>query len=487
MKVKTLQIVWHTKEPVLTLEFHPKDLHLLVTGGADKDIKLWQVSVDANGEPCATFLNDLEYHSKTVNAVRFSPSGDLLASAGDDGELVLWRAVNETGVWKPSTMLRHYIQGVAWDPVGKFLATQSCDRSCRVYAHGLNAKRGRGGGKSKGSTNLYASQHVLAKTDLPQAATAEAADPSKEDGKKPAKEYIFHDENMPSFFRRLAWSPDGSFLVLPAGLHRKMADVPAVNAAYVYSRRDWTKPALLIPGGGKATVAVRFCPVVFELERGTKATGAFDLPYSMVFAVATLDTVFLYTTQRSQPLAILAGLHMAAITDLAWSRDARYLAISSADGYCSIATFAPDELGTPASLQDLPEHIATLLQLPVSSSPTAHRHANDSPYQAAPSNYAAGGEATATCQVERLAAEAGRHVQQQAPKVINVDVDVNTQPAEASPAAKEPSLPTERPACTPASVALRTSVALPQAASAAQPKAEKRRIVPMAVHIARQP
>lgn len=28
---------------------------------------------------------------------------------------------------------------------------------------------------------------------------------------------MFHDESMPSFFRRCAWSPDGALLVLPAG------------------------------------------------------------------------------------------------------------------------------------------------------------------------------------------------------------------------------------------------------------------------------
>lgn len=32
-----------------------------------------------------------------------------------------------------------------------------------------------------------------------------------------AKNHLFHDETLPSFFRRLAWSPDGSFLLVPAG------------------------------------------------------------------------------------------------------------------------------------------------------------------------------------------------------------------------------------------------------------------------------
>lgn len=38
MKAKTLQILWHGKDPVLSLDFHPSGL--LATGGADKDIRV---------------------------------------------------------------------------------------------------------------------------------------------------------------------------------------------------------------------------------------------------------------------------------------------------------------------------------------------------------------------------------------------------------------------------------------------------------------
>ncbi len=38
MKAKTLQIVWHGKEPVYSLDFHPSGI--LATGGADKDIRV---------------------------------------------------------------------------------------------------------------------------------------------------------------------------------------------------------------------------------------------------------------------------------------------------------------------------------------------------------------------------------------------------------------------------------------------------------------
>ena len=37
------------------------------------------------------FLSNLDRHAKTVNVVRFSPNGLLLATAGDDGTIILWK------------------------------------------------------------------------------------------------------------------------------------------------------------------------------------------------------------------------------------------------------------------------------------------------------------------------------------------------------------------------------------------------------------
>lgn len=50
--------------------------------------------------------------------------------------------------------------------------------------------------------------------------------------------------------------------------------------------------------------------------------------------MATLDSVVLYDTQSVLPLAVLGQLHYESITDLAWSSDGQYLAVSSRDCYC---------------------------------------------------------------------------------------------------------------------------------------------------------
>lgn len=60
-------------------------------------------------------------------------------------------------------------------------------------------------------------------------------------------------------------------------------------------------------------VAVRFCPVLFELEALEPASAEMpiDLPYRMVFALATKDSVMLYDTQVLLPRSfclIVVGL-----------------------------------------------------------------------------------------------------------------------------------------------------------------------------------
>lgn len=48
------------------------------------------------------------------------------------------------------------------------------------------------------------------------------------------------------------------------------------------------------------------------------AASFFKLPYRLIFAVATLNSLYIYDTESVQPIAIVAGLHYAAITDIAW-------------------------------------------------------------------------------------------------------------------------------------------------------------------------
>ncbi|KAK1371532.1 Chromatin assembly factor 1 subunit FAS2 [Heracleum sosnowskyi] len=381
MRGGTVQINWHDTKPVLTLDFHPFS-GLLATGGADFDIKLWLIN-SGEGEkkvPSASYHNSLSYHGSAVNALRFSPSGEELASGADGGELILWKlhSTDAGQSWKVLKTLSfhrkdvldlqwssdgaflisgsvdnsciiwdmnkgsvhqileahcHYVQGVAWDPLAKYVASLSSDRSLRICVNKPT--------KTKGIEKMnHVCQHVITKVDQQTA-----------DSSKSAKSHLFHDETLPSFFRRLSWSPDGSFLLVPAGSYKISPVSEPINTAYVFSRKDLSRPALLLPSASKPVVAVRFCPKSFSL-RGTTTSASFKLPYRFIFAVATLNSLYIYDTESVQPIAVYAGLHYAAITDISWSPTGKYLAISSQDGYCSLVEFVDDELGSPICLSE---------------------------------------------------------------------------------------------------------------------------------------
>ncbi|SCZ88209.1 BZ3500_MvSof-1268-A1-R1_Chr10-2g02880 [Microbotryum saponariae] len=297
---------------------------------------------------------------------------------------------------------------------------------------------------------------------------------------------LYTDSNATFYFRRLAWSPDGSLLLTPAGIFeppneststqdqpirnsipstsstkRKANEneIPSANASgprptvYLYSRANITRPPIAhLPGHRTTSIAVRFCPVLWRLRdfdesgvrhgeglqsqhevnepcvvidlrrgetvcadlgrpsaastskaedwdgdgdgdednddceviepqlsggseglRGPKQASIsdalpspvvlFDLPYRMIYAVATMDCVYLYDTQQASPIAMFANLHYAPFTDLAWSPDGQTLVLSAEDGYCTVVAFDEHELGIPHDVDgahELPALPATM-------------------------------------------------------------------------------------------------------------------------------
>lgn len=44
----------------------------------------------------------------------------------------------------------------------------------------------------------------------------------------------------------------------------------------------------------------------------------FQLPYRMVFAVASEDSIFLYDTQQTLPFGLVSNVHYHTLSDLTW-------------------------------------------------------------------------------------------------------------------------------------------------------------------------
>src|ERR1700722_17702700 len=263
---------------------------------------------------------------------------------------------------------------------------------------------------------------------------------------------LYGDESFTNFFRRLTFSPDGGLLLTPAGQFEDPAVIPgpsvsssskgdepasrgrknrpsistmsdladptSASSVYIYSRANFARPPIAqLPGHKKASVAVRFSPVLYELRPGvsggnsagptigstetksgileqgvegslnvdmsgpavfsahdsagvaspnrphplnppifapaplramaspalspidilrpaTPATSkpstpvphksnlstgtVFALPYRMLFAVVTMDTVAIYDTQQAGPVCMLTKLHYDEFTDMTW-------------------------------------------------------------------------------------------------------------------------------------------------------------------------
>ncbi|XP_017324560.1 chromatin assembly factor 1 subunit B [Ictalurus punctatus] len=390
MKVVTCEIAWHNKEPVYSLDFQQNadgKIHRLATAGVDTTVRMWRVDRGPDGKAVVEFLSNLARHTKAVNVVRFSPTAEMLASGGDDAAILLWKVNDSKEVeqaptfqededaqlnkesWNVVKTLRghiedvydlswtsdgnflvsgsvdntaimwdiqkgqkicifndhkSYVQGVSWDPLGQYISTLSCDRVMRVY-----------------STHTKKKAYSVSKMTSGSAGEGEV------------KNFrMFHDDSMRSFFRRLTFTPDGSFLLAPAGCVETGENV--TNTTYVFSRKSFKRPIAHLPCPAKATLAVRCCPVYFELRTKKLEDGSvqplpntFQLPYRLVFAVASEDSIFFYDTQQTLPFGYVSNIHYHTLSDLSWSRDGSFVAVSSTDGYCSFVSFDELELGTP--------------------------------------------------------------------------------------------------------------------------------------------
>ncbi|ODV96655.1 hypothetical protein PACTADRAFT_1242 [Pachysolen tannophilus NRRL Y-2460] len=202
----TVTVHWHDEnQPIYSVDFQPNHLPVgkngkprnsvrLATGGGDNNVRIWKLVYDEDKKKVKSvdYLCTLTKHTQAVNVVRFDPKGEFLATAGDDGTILIWQLsdhiVKEFGstendedvkeswilkhacrsstseiydlAWSPDSKFiltgsmdnvtriynasngqqikqiaehNHYVQGVAWDPKNEFIATQSADRSVHIY------------------------------------------------------------------------------------------------------------------------------------------------------------------------------------------------------------------------------------------------------------------------------------------------------------------------------------------------------------------
>lgn len=474
MNSATIAVHWHDDgHPVYSVSFQPcattTKSPRLATAGGDNNVRMWHLNYASPiDDSSVEYLSTLRKHTQAVNAVRFDPSGEMLATAGDDGMLIVWSRADSITVefghqdddikeswsvkllhntqleiydicWSPDSRYiatgsmdhitkiycvttgqklcdlanhSHYVQGVAWDPLGEYLATQGADRALHIYS--LKPGSGAGAGvapltiqptlffkvvraelpTSKLLTSGYtlsglATETVLSSTEglprsprspplsshrmnppsqkhvhqvvtspkrktMPSESLAAVAPSTAKLIKRPKKSsLLYHSETLQSFFRRLAFSPDGTLLLTPLGIFKNDdtsdekdgPDTTCLNTVYIYIRSGLNRPPVChLPGLPKPAVAIAFNPIFYELASSERPP-VFKLPYKMVFAVATQDAVYFYDTQNLLPIGSLTNLHYLTITDLCWDYDGQSIIVSSAEGFCSVIAFDEGKLG----------------------------------------------------------------------------------------------------------------------------------------------
>uniref|UniRef100_A0A452EUR6 Chromatin assembly factor 1 subunit B n=1 Tax=Capra hircus TaxID=9925 RepID=A0A452EUR6_CAPHI len=369
MKVITCEIAWHNKEPVYSLDFQygaAGRIHRLASAGVDTAVRIWKVEKGPDGKAIVEFLSNLARHTKAVNVVRFSPNGEILASGGDDAVILLWK-VNDNKEpeqvafqdedeaqlnkenWTVVKTLRGHLEDVydiCWATDGNLMASASVDNTAIMWdvSKGqkisiFNEHKSYVQGVTWDPLGQYVATLSFVLTSVSLKFSSEIFLLQLNQYKPQSSFDSFVPDFIKAFyFTALPSSPS------PAGCVESGENV--TNTTYVFSRKNLKRPIAHLPCPAKATLAVRCCPVYFEL-RPVPEAGLISLPYRLVFAVASEDSVLLYDTQQLFPFGYVSNIHYHTLSDISWSSDGAFLAISSTDGYCSFVTFEKDELGIP--------------------------------------------------------------------------------------------------------------------------------------------
>ncbi|XP_026314706.1 chromatin assembly factor 1 subunit B [Hyposmocoma kahamanoa] len=323
MKFAIPEISWHNRDPVLSVDFQPKaaagDPLRLATGGTDSHVLIWYVSTTETGSVNLEVAADLTRHQKAVNVVRWSPSGELLASGDDESIIFIWKQKNEEPAPNIENGEEVYKESWVIHKIVKF----TFNEHFRVFrTFDISTKKVIS--RSSKATLPFPPEHRLHSVRV----------------------RLFHDDTLQTYFRRLQFSPDGMLIAVPAGRiepEQSHPDMKPINAVYIYTRYSLKVPACVLPCG-EAALVTRWSPRSYAL-RPNGPPPAFPIQRRMLLAVATKRSVLLYDTQQKTPIAMISNIHYTRLTDLSWSPEGRTLVASSTDGFCSVITFSDHELG----------------------------------------------------------------------------------------------------------------------------------------------
>ena len=94
----------HDQQPVTSLAFSP-DGNLLASGGQDQQIVLWSIDWDGSGSQATVRrLHGTLYQTQTILALAFSPDGKTLAAGDGDGSACVYEVESRRFIGGPSCL-----------------------------------------------------------------------------------------------------------------------------------------------------------------------------------------------------------------------------------------------------------------------------------------------------------------------------------------------------------------------------------------------
>lgn len=363
----------------------------VATCGCDGIVRIWflQALVDASKEPfekeperdtdsvqmeensskensCSNhkipenaLASSLSYHSRSVNMVRWSPQGQLLASAGDDFLVFIYHKEEGRGYspfgsnepapvenWRGRKLSGHSndVLGIAWSPCGNLLASCSVDNTIiiwnihsdtiitRLQGHESFVK-----GVSFDPTGRFLASHG---EDLAVMIWKTSEWRIEKEIREPFKESRTI-EYQKSLFYRLDWSPCGRDLVCSNCL--AFCEEKRTHAAVIF-RRDCNFEKPIYFRSPVPILCVRYSKRMYKCYKD-KPVNDENESYSALALGTSSGALLVWVSKSSKPLLILKKACKGAILDISWSADGYSLIAAPAIGAPFYIRFTEVELG----------------------------------------------------------------------------------------------------------------------------------------------
>lgn len=314
--------------PVVMTRFSPDAKTLLTVAG--KEVTLWEAGEKALSKKLALTSG------KDIRSAQFSPDGQLIVTASDDGSAQIWNAA--TGQ-KQGAPLKHgdWVYAASFSADGKFIITASHDKSARVW----NAATGQpvtDSLKQTGSVRWATLSHDGKLALTTSDSTAQVWDVEKG---QPLGQPLAHDGGV----YYASFSPDAKFVATASGdKTAKIWGMGSTNAApQILKHNDWVNQVKFTQDGrhvvtcsSDGTAKVWEVPTGKQIGQTIQHGAAINMitisPNVRVLATASADrTARLWDLKTGLPLS--EPMELAG--DVKWvefSPDGLWISVGCADG-----------------------------------------------------------------------------------------------------------------------------------------------------------